>query len=284
MRDVLKSLIIPVLSICLVVACKPAQKTKQTTGYIEGLYTYISPNFSGVIEKLHVRKGHIVQEGQILFTLETQPQISQLKVAEESLAQAIAAKEEVKARLEFISSTKKRYETLATRNAIEKINLDQEDAKFDEANAQLAAAEANIAAKTAGLAETSWMLDRKTVKAPVDGLIFDIFYRKGEFALPEKPVMAILTPENVKAIFYIPEPDLAKIHLNGKIKIGCDGCVNVYLANISYISPTAEYTPPVIYSTQTNAALVFRVEAELSSRSALRLHPGQPIYVTYEFS
>jgi HlyD family secretion protein len=47
---------------------------------------------------------------------------------------------------------------------------------------------------------------------------------------------------------------------------------------ISYISPDAEYTPPVIYSREMRAKLVYLVEAKPRQPAALR--PGQPVDVT----
>jgi HlyD family secretion protein len=46
---------------------------------------------------------------------------------------------------------------------------------------------------------------------------------------------------------------------------------------VSYISPKAEYTPPVIYSRESRDKLVFMVEAVFSPETAVRLNPGQPV-------
>jgi HlyD family secretion protein len=48
---------------------------------------------------------------------------------------------------------------------------------------------------------------------------------------------------------------------------------------VSFISPQAEYTPPVIYSQQERAKLVFLVEARPAPEDAAKLHPGQPLEV-----
>ena len=50
-------------------------------------------------------------------------------------------------------------------------------------------------------------------------------------------------------------------------------------AKISYISRQAEYTPPVIYSRETRARLVFRLEAAVDDADAARLRPGLPLDV-----
>ena len=46
-----------------------------------------------------------------------------------------------------------------------------------------------------------------------------------------------------------------------------------------FVSPRAEYTPPVIYSRETRSKLVFLVEIRFDAATAARLHPGQPVDV-----
>ena len=50
-------------------------------------------------------------------------------------------------------------------------------------------------------------------------------------------------------------------------------------AEISFIAPEAEYTPPVIYSREMRAKLVYLVEAEAAA-AGRALRPGQPVDVT----
>jgi HlyD family secretion protein len=51
---------------------------------------------------------------------------------------------------------------------------------------------------------------------------------------------------------------------------------------VSFISRTAEYTPPVIYSLEERSKLVFLVEARPSVENAPRLRPGQPVSVSLQ--
>ncbi len=48
---------------------------------------------------------------------------------------------------------------------------------------------------------------------------------------------------------------------------------------MSFVSAQPEYTPPVIYSRESRAKLVFLVEAKPRPEDATRLHPGQPVDV-----
>ena len=49
--------------------------------------------------------------------------------------------------------------------------------------------------------------------------------------------------------------------------------------NLDFVSPRAEYTPPVIYSRGSREKLVFRVEAAPAAEQAPGLLPGLPVEV-----
>jgi HlyD family secretion protein len=61
-----------------------------------------------------------------------------------------------------------------------------------------------------------------------------------------------------------------------KLSITCDGCAPGQTATISFIATTAEFTPPVIYSRESRAKLVYLIEARPDD-TTLAWHPGQPI-------
>ena len=66
------------------------------------------------------------------------------------------------------------------------------------------------------------------------------------------------------------------------VSVTCDGCGAGVAAVVSYVSNEPEFTPPVIYSNETRAKLVFLVEARPSAENAARLRPGQPVSVTLQ--
>jgi HlyD family secretion protein len=92
------------------------------------------------------------------------------------------------------------------------------------------------------------------------------------------PVVSMLPPENVKVRFFVPQPQLGAIQVGDMVEVRCDACAPGLTAEISFIAPEAEYTPPVIFSREMRAKLVFLVEARPRQPDALR--PGQPVDVT----
>ena len=66
------------------------------------------------------------------------------------------------------------------------------------------------------------------------------------------------------------------IHYGDTAQVTVDGIKDPFLGKVSYISPRAEYTPPVIYSRESRAKLVFLVESVFDPQASANLHPGQP--------
>ena len=86
--------------------------------------------------------------------------------------------------------------------------------------------------------------------------------RPGETLDAGAPVISILPPKNVFVRFFVNESELASIHYGDEVELAFDHCPGGFLtATVQFISPQAEYTPPVIYSEETRAKLVFRIEA-----------------------
>jgi HlyD family secretion protein len=138
---------------------------------------------------------------------------------------------------------------------------------------------AAMAAARAALDMAEWRLAQRTVTAPVGGRIADVFAQPGETMAAGAPVVSILAPENIFVRFFVPESALSGLHRGDPVAFGCDGCPQDLVGTISFISPTAEYTPPVIYSESTRAKLVYLIEGRPRPDQAALFNPGQPMNV-----
>jgi HlyD family secretion protein len=287
-------------------------------GYVEGEYTYLASPVGGRLERLHVRRGDRVTGGAVLYSLEGNPEKAALEQARSRLEQArhrledlakgqrpseiraIQAKiSQARTNLELSRVEYERRKKLFADQTIPKEDLERyrtryraDDAGLKELLAQLEtarlggredalrAAESEVASMEAEVSRASWTLERKTGTAPGTGVVFDTYFTVGEWIPQGKPVVSLLLPENVRLRFFVPEPVLSGIELGRSISFSSDGCPETLRATISYISPEAEYTPPVIYSKQSRSKLVFMVEATPDDSLDIRvLHPGMPVDV-----
>jgi HlyD family secretion protein len=131
----------------------------------------------------------------------------------------------------------------------------------------------------AAVAMAQWRIDQRHVTAPAAGVVADVLARPGETIPAGSPVVSLLPAENIFVRFFVPEGQLAEVHEDDRVALLCDRCPADLTASISFISPQAEYTPPVIYSEASRAKLVYMVEARPPRERAVLINPGEPIAV-----
>jgi HlyD family secretion protein len=290
----------------------------QWQGYAEADFVKVGPTQQGLLTTLAVRRGSRVAPGAALFDQDdTNDQAAkeqaarQLRQAEEQLAnleaggklteiqQAEANLANAEAARDKIASDLKRNEVLVKTNAVSIQIVDEERADLRAAVAKVQGLQAALAqmhaplgrereikaqqaaaeAARAAVGMLQWRLDQRHVTAPVGGIVADVLARPGETIPAGGPVVSLLPPENIFVRFFVPEPRLAEVHIGDRVKLVCDSCPADLAATISFISPQAEYTPPVIYSESIRAKLVYMVEARPSPEQAVLINPGQPVAV-----
>ena len=287
------------------------------TGYVEADLVYVSAPVAGQLRSLAVARGMRVDAGAPLFRLDTDLEAlaraeaaaraaqsdaqaqnlrsgkrpPEIKVVEDQLRQAQSAAQASAAQF-------KRYENLAgsefvSPNLLQNLRAqaDADAARVAELQSQLvvariaarpqeiAAADASAAAAKAALEQARWREGQATQAAPVAALVYDTTFRVGERVPVNTPVVVLLPDGATKVRFFAPEPVLGRIVLGQTVAVTCDGCPPGLAARIEFISPQAEFTPPVIYSNESRAKLVFLVEARPTAEAAGRLKPGQPVQV-----
>ena len=219
-------------------------------GWVEADLIFVSPDEQGRVEMLKVREGDRVNKGDLLFTLDADLQQSDLVVRKTAVTNAQQSFDRAKELLTAAAGTRKSY---------------------DDAEAALRQAKANL-----DWAQTR--LDRRRGVSPSDGIVQQIYFRPGETAPPGRAVLSLLPPGNLKIRFFAPETRLASIHYGDTVQVSCDGCAGDITAKVTFIASSAEYTPPVIYSREERAKLVYLIEARTADPDKLRV--GQPVTVT----
>jgi HlyD family secretion protein len=303
----------------LLAACS-GQKSPAYQGYVEGEYVYVASPVAGRLQSLLVERGQTVEAKTPLYELESEEetaakqqadaqlnaaraQLEDLKrgkrnpeiaVVQAQLAQAIAAEDQAARQL-------KRDEAQLAAGGISRAQLDEsranraikaervrelskqiEVSKLPAREEQIKAQSAQVAAARAATSQSAWRLDQKRVVAAQAGLVVDTLYREGEWVPPGSPVVRMLPPKNVKVRFFVPQAAVGGLKPGAKVTLSCDGCAATVGATVSYVANDPEYTPPVIYSNDTRAKLVFLVEARPAVESAPQLRPGQPVSVTLQ--
>ena len=244
------------------------------------------------VRTLEAKEAALAQAKAVLADMQTGQRAEELAVAQARLAQAQTEARRTAALLQRLHRLAKNGgvsqrdlddSRAAARRAAERVQeLEQQlaVATLPERPHRIAAQKAAVAAAEAEVAQARWELARKGCQAPAAGLVVDTLFRKGEWVSAGSPVVQLLPPEAVKLRFFVPEKQLGSLRLGTALHCLVDGRPEPVAAQVVWIAPEAEYTPPVIYSNETRSKLVFMVEARPDEPAvAGRLHPGQPVQV-----
>lgn len=283
-------------------------------GYVEADYVYAAPISGGRVTEVAVKRGDTVKAGDKLFTLdptdetakrdqaaaaleEAKSKLADLQTGErpEELAIIQAQLDAAKASMTLSVPRVERRRKMVTTKIVGEEEVDEAEsalladrghiaeytarlaaAKLPARADQIAAAEHAVTEAEQALASAQWALDQRAVVASTDGRIEDVYFRVGEEANAGAPVLQLLPPPNLKLRLYVPEPLLGGYKMGQKLAVACDSCAAGQTATISFIATTAEFTPPVIYSRESRAKLVYLIEARPDDVTQ-PWHPGQPV-------
>jgi HlyD family secretion protein len=289
-------------------------------GYVEGEYVHAAAPSAGRLERLFVQRGQAVAPSAVLFQLEAEEEAAarqraddQLKAAQAQLAdlrlgrrppelavvgaqleQARAAEEQAAQQLQRDTAqfeaggiARARLEDSRAQHAIAVARVRElagqlQVSRLPAREEQIRGQDAQVAAARAQLRQSAWRLEQKQVAASQASQVVDTLYREGEWVAAGSPVVRLLPAGKLKVRFFVPETLAGGLQPGRKALLHCDGCPADIAATVSFIASEAEYTPPVIYSNETRAKLVFMVEARPAPEAAQRLRPGQPVTVTLQ--
>lgn len=259
--------------------------TTSLPGYIEGKYTYISPIYGGIISAIFVDKGDEVKTNQQLFSLEEYPESQDVKMAEARVQEAINQRNKIQENYKLHKIELERKKILSKDGIISKEEFETHNTTFNQTAQELKASEDNIKALQAAEQKARWTSGQRIVQSPIASQVFDIYYRQGEMVTTGSPVLSLIASNQLKIIFFVPEPLLSQLRTHQNIDVVIDGYSQSIKGKIMHISTQAQFTPPVIYSTEERQKLVFRVEAfPLIPNALQKLHPGQPVTVKVQLS
>jgi HlyD family secretion protein len=284
------------------------------TGYVEGEPLYLAAPVAGTVKAMYVVRGQPVAAGARLFVIDPlQSQASRDQAAAEVAAAQAQAQDARKgqrpvelavyaaniaaaeARAAEAQASLRRVATLAGKGFASKAALDDARANAQTATAQVTAArrqrdaaalgarddqvraaDARVSQARAGLTGAQARLSEVAPASPGAARVEDVFFQQGEWAPANQPILSLLPDARIKLRFYVPQRSLSAYRPGVVVRFACDGCASGLTAQVNYISPRPEFTPPVIYSRGARDDLVYLVEA----RPSVRLNPGQPVDVT----
>ncbi|MEI6149368.1 MAG: efflux RND transporter periplasmic adaptor subunit [bacterium] len=217
----------------------------------------------------------------------------------EEIAEAKARVAAAGAALKDTEQRKARIEKLTANQYVSQQLIDEASTAVDTAQANLtalqkvaevvvlgprqediAAAQAQLQAAQATLTLTRQELADTKLYAPTNGIIENRILEIGDMAFPKTPVFTLALTDPVWVRTYVPEPDLGKLTPGMSATVTTDSFPGkTYPGWIGYISPTAEFTPKQIETTDLRARLVYQVRVFVPNPDN-ELKLGMPATVT----
>ncbi len=274
-------------------------------------------NGSDRIDRMLVREGEAVHQGQLLATLDAarlrdnvalleaqlaaqQQVVARLKAGNrpEEIRKARADAEAARIDAQNAEKTYRRIEDLVARKFVSRQQADDAKAAADAAQARfeaaqatrrleelgpraedVAAAQATLKANEAALAIARKQLADASLYAPADGVIQDRILEPGDMASPQLSVYTLALTDPIWVRAYVQGPDMGKIHNGMRAEVTTDSYPGKrYRAWLGYISPSAEFTPKSVETTEVRSNLVYQVRVFVcNSQNELRL--GMPATV-----
>jgi len=143
----------------------------------------------------------------------------------------------------------------------------------------IAAAQAQLSVYEASLKLAQQELADSKLYAPADGIVQNRILEPGDMASPQNPVYTLALSNPVWVRAYVPEPDLGKISAGRIAKVTTDSFPGkVYEGWVGYISPSSEFTPKQVETSDLRTRLVYQVRIYVKNpQNELRL--GMPATV-----
>jgi HlyD family secretion protein len=272
---------------------------------------------TGRIQQMLAREGESVTNGQLIAELDgsryaaaaakadAQVALQKQVVARmmagsrpEEIAQAQAQVRGADAALTDALQKQTRAQTLAKDDYVSQQQLDSTRTAVDVARATLEAAQQSAALAVQGprkediaaaqaqlnIYEASLKLAQQELAdskltAPADSIVQNRILEPGDMASPQRPVYTLALNNPVWVRAYVPEPDLGNVFEGMKAEVRTDSFPGkVYEGWVGFISPSAEFTPKQVETTDLRTRLVYQIRVYVKNpQNELRL--GMPATV-----
>ena len=196
----------------------------------------VAADETGTIEEVFVRDGHTVEAGQPLARLNCSVHKTLLAIAEQSM-QAEGRLDAARADLQMRRERLEKLEPLRIQGHARQEEVDRAAAEVTVAEANLRTAQEDLVTRRLEYEKTKTQIARRTVRAPITGVITEMHKDVGEFVAPNSPDLLMLVQlDQLLANFTLTSAQAAKLQLDQEIKIRFSGVLRT-TGVVEFISP-----------------------------------------------
>lgn len=289
-----KAILIILMMPFVLSACSNDNGTIGGSGLIEATEITISSQVAGKAETLYFDEGDKIATGDTLAVIDTVNIVLALKQADAAYSAARSKKNMAAIAIEQaehnFTLAEKEYNRAAALVKTGSANQQQYDQAENahtqadlarkQARATLSAAEADLNRIEAEIALLNKQLSDCFPTAPRSGTITAKYLEAGELVTLGKAVYKIAALDSVWVKVYVPPDDLTQIKLGGEASVDPeDGRETPLKSTVTWISPSAEFTPKNVQTKEARADLVYAVKITIPNPDG-ELKVGMPVSVT----
>jgi len=267
-------------------------KDEKADGYgnFEATEITVSAEATGKIEFLDLEEGVILEKDQNVGLIDTtklylnkQQAIASLNTIGSKSGNVLSQIAVLNEEMKTARSEKDRIQNMFSENAATQRQVDQAVGKVNVINQQIK----SVGTQNAPIlnevksAEVQIEIIEDQIKKskiinPVKGTVLSKYAEQGEITAFGKPLYKIADISEMTLRVYIGEPQLPQVRVGQKVrvKIDVEEGMKDYEGKVSWISPSAEFTPKTIQTKEERVNLVYAVKIIVQNDSGLKI--GMP--------
>jgi HlyD family secretion protein len=195
----------------------PAEIT--LTGMVTTDEVVISSQIQGRLQRLNVKEGETVTNGELLGTIQPQEQLADVAFYTSTEQQVAAQTTQAKADLENARLVYQRESTLFRQKAESEQAYDQARTAYDAAKARVKALKEQSQAAAAEKEKAAVQLNYTKIRAPLDGIVDTRVALAGEVVKPGQAIVTLLNPDDLWVRADVEESYIDRIHLGEKLMV-----------------------------------------------------------------
>lgn len=139
---------------------------------------------------------------------------------------------------------------------------------------EVRAAEAQVARAEAAVAGLQVLVDKRSLRSPIDGIVVSRSARAGEAAIAGATLLTVANLDEVQLTVYVPQARLGEVTLGQGVQVEVDSFPGeAFDGIVAWIAQEAEFTPASVLTDQDRLDMVFAVRIRLPNGDH-RLKPG----------
>ena len=254
-------------------------------GRLEAKTVDISTKYQGRIKTVLANEGDTVDAGQVVATMDTEDLEAQLRSAQAKIREAqdnrntaLADVTVKQSEFTYADQQYKRSKDLVVRGAVSEQERDVDLARADATRAALVGSKAKVgqtqSAIDAAQAEAERLeaqIKDNTLRSPLRGRVQTRMAEPGEVLPAGGKVLSLADLSDVYMYVFLPANTSGKLALGSEARIVLDALPEYPIrALVSYVSPSAQFTPKTVETAEERHNLSFRVKLQLDKE---RLRP-----------